>query len=67
MNVTHSDGARRRYYDRKAQAKIAAVMREFSARKLRHRSGKIVTDPAVAKAIALSEARKSGGHVPRKR
>ena len=40
----------------KAQKKIAFVMREFKAGKLKSSSGEAVTDPKQALAIALSEA-----------
>ena len=40
----------------KAQKKIAFVMREFEAGKLKSSSGEAVTDPKRALAIALSEA-----------
>lgn len=40
----------------KAQKKIALVMREFKAGKLKSSSGEAVTDPKQAMAIALSEA-----------
>jgi hypothetical protein len=40
----------------KAQKKIAFVMREFKAGKLKSSSGEAVTDPKQAMAIALSEA-----------
>lgn len=44
-------------------------MREFAEKKLHHGSkkGKIVTNPKVAIAIALSEARKKGAKIPKKR
>lgn len=50
----------------KGKNKIRSVMKEFSAGTLHHGSkrGKIVTDPKVAKAIALSEARKAGAKIP---
>ena len=54
-------------YSEKAQAKIGHVMEEFSEGKLHSgKSGKVVTDVAQAKAIALSEARKKGYKVPPK-
>ena len=53
-------------YSEKAQKKIGHVMEEFSEGKLHSGSGKIVTDPAQAKAIGLSEARKRGYKVPAK-
>lgn len=38
------------------QAKVATVMREYAAGKLKSGSGAKVTSPAQAKAIAMSEA-----------
>ena len=40
----------------KAQKKIGTVMREFSKGKLKSSSGQKVTNPAQAKAIAMSSA-----------
>jgi hypothetical protein len=52
-------------YDKKAESKIAKVMHEMKAGKLRSGgSGKKVTKRKQAVAIALSEARKAGGKVP---
>ena len=56
-----------RKYSRKAQRKVRQVMRERKAGKLRSSSGKKVTSRKQAIAIALSEARRSGAKVPRKR
>ncbi len=39
------------------QEQAARVMKEFAAGKLRNVHGSIVTDPEVAKAIAMSEGR----------
>ena len=41
---------------RQKQQKIARVLREFKAGKLKSSSGEAVTDPKQAMAIALSEA-----------
>ena len=60
--------ARKRKYGRKAQRKVRQVMRERKRGTLRSgRSGKKVTSRKQAIAIALSEARRSGAKVPRKR
>jgi hypothetical protein len=47
----------------KGQSKVSKVMREFSAGTLRSgsKTGPKVSDPAQAKAIAMSEARKARG------
>jgi hypothetical protein len=55
-------------YGRKAQSKVARAMRERKRGTLRSgRSGKRVTSRKQAIAIGLSEARRSGAKVPRKR
>jgi hypothetical protein len=55
-------------YGKKAQSKVARAMRERKRRTLRSgRSGKRVTSRAQAIAIGLSEARREGAKVPRKR
>jgi len=55
-------------YSKKASKTIGRVMREFHGKKLKSGgSGKTVTDPAQAKAIALSEARRKGYKVPPKK
>jgi hypothetical protein len=56
-------------YSSKARGKISKVMKEASKGELHSGSkkGPIVTDPAQAKAIALSEARKKGYKVPKKK
>ena len=54
-------------YDKKANAKISKVMHEKKAGTLRSGgSGKKVTSRKQAVAIALSEARRAGGRVPKK-
>ena len=52
----------------KGQKKIGKVMREYEHGELHSGSkkGPTVTSPAQAKAIALSEARKEGAHIPKK-
>jgi len=55
-------------YGRKASQKVERAMRERKRGKLRSgRSGKRVTSRKQAIAIGLSEARRAGGKVPRKR
>ncbi|HEY2990397.1 MAG TPA: DUF6496 domain-containing protein [Candidatus Binatia bacterium] len=55
-------------YGRKAQQKVRRAMRERKRGTLRSgRSGKKVTSRKQAIAIGLSEARRAGGKVPRKR
>ena len=57
-----------RKYSRKAQRKVRQVMRERKRGTLRSgRSGKKVTSRKQAIAIGLSEARRAGAKVPRKR
>ena len=57
-----------RKYGRLAEKKVARAMRERKRGTLRSgRSGKKVTSRKQAIAIGLSEARRSGGKVPRKR
>ena len=43
----------------KGRAKASKTMREFAAGKLKSSSGRTVTKPAQAKAIAMSQARKA--------
>jgi hypothetical protein len=55
-------------YGRKAQSKVKRAMHERKRGTLKSgRSGKKVTSRKQAIAIGLSEARKSGAKVPRKR
>ncbi len=54
-------------YSKKAQEKIEKVMHEKKAGTLRSSSGKKVTTRKQALAIALSEARRAGLKVPRKK
>jgi hypothetical protein len=57
-----------RRYGKKAQSKVERAMRERKRGTLRSgRSGKKVTSRKQAIAIGLSEARRSGAKVPRKR
>lgn len=58
----------RRKYGQKAKNKVGRAMHEMKHGKLRSgRSGKKVTSRKQAIAIGLSEARRSGGKVPRRR
>jgi hypothetical protein len=55
-------------YGEKASQKVEKAMHEMKRGKLRSgRSGKKVTSRRQAVAIGLSEARRAGGKVPRKR
>ena len=55
-------------YGKKAQQKVKRAMHERKRGQLRSgRSGKRVTSRKQAIAIGLSEARRAGGKVPRKR
>ena len=54
-------------YGKKAQRKVRQVMRERKRGKLRSSSGQKVTSRKQAIAIGLSEARRAGAKVPRKR
>ncbi|HTQ35851.1 MAG TPA: DUF6496 domain-containing protein [Steroidobacteraceae bacterium] len=57
-----------RKYGRKASAKVARAMHEMKSGELRSgRSGKKVTSRKQAVAIGLSEARRAGAKVPRRR
>jgi len=59
---------RRRRYGKKASKKVKRAMHERKRGKLRSgRSGKKVTSRKQAIAIGLSEARKSGARVPRRK
>ena len=54
-------------YGPKAQKKVEETMHEFQAGELKSGSGKKVTNRKQAVAIGLSEARKSGAKVPKKK
>lgn len=54
-------------YSRKASKKVEQVMREKKRGTLRSGSGKKVTSRKQAIAIGLSEARKAGAKVPKKK
>ena len=54
-------------YSKKAQDKVEENMHEMKKGKLKSGSGKKVTNPKQAVAIGLSEARKEGAKVPKKK
>ena len=54
-------------YSKKAGEKVEKVMREKKKGKLKSGSGKKVTSRKQAIAIGLSEARKAGAKVPKKK
>lgn len=54
-------------YSEKAQQKVERAMHELKEGTLRSGSGQKVTDPKQAIAIGLSEARKAGAKVPKKK
>ncbi len=56
-----------RRYGKKAQSKVKAAMHERKHGTLRSGSGKKVKSKKQAIAIGLSQARKAGGKVPKKR
>ena len=60
---------KKRKYSKKAQSKVGKVMREFKQGKLKGGKGKHpkVTSRKQAIAIGLSEARKAGAKVPKKK
>jgi hypothetical protein len=56
-----------RKYSKKSQKKVEKVMHEFKEGELRSGSGKKIKSRKQAIAIGLSEARKSGAKVPKKK
>jgi hypothetical protein len=54
-------------YSEKASEKVEKVMHEMKEGKLKSGSGKKVTSKKQAVAIGLSEARKEGAKVPKKK
>jgi hypothetical protein len=60
---------KKKKYSKKAQSKVAKVMREFKEGKLKGGAGKHpkVKSRKQAIAIGLSEARKAGAKVPKKK
>lgn len=63
-NMGHPDGKKK-----KGKSKIEKVMHEFKDKELHSGSkkGPIVSNPKQAIAISLSEARKSGAKIPKKK
>ncbi|HEX4023039.1 MAG TPA: DUF6496 domain-containing protein [Acidobacteriaceae bacterium] len=57
----------KRKYSPKASAKVATELREMKEGKLKSGSGKKVTSRKQAIAIGLSEARKEGARVPKRK
>lgn len=51
----------------KGKGKVKKVMHEFKEGKLKSGSGKKVSNRKQAVAVALSEARKSGARIPKKK
>lgn len=60
-------GAAKRKHIKDPKSKIATVQEEFKRGKLRSSSGQKVTNPKQSIAIALSEARRAGAKIPRKK
>ena len=57
----------KRKYSPKASAKVEAEMHAMKRGKLKSSSGQKVTNPRQAIAIGLSEARKEGARVPKRK
>ena len=57
----------RRKYSKKAQSKVGKVMREYKHGKLKSGGKRKVKSRKQAIAIGISEARKSGAKVPKKK
>ena len=51
----------------KGKGKVKKVMHEFKEGTLKSSSGRKVSNRKQAVAVALSEARKSGAHIPKKK
>jgi hypothetical protein len=62
-----SSGTRKKSSTTKGKAKVAKVMREHKHGTLKSGIGKKVKSRKQAVAIALSEARKSGAKIPKKK
>lgn len=60
-------GAKKRKALKNPKDKVEVVMKEFKRHTLRSGSGEHVSNPKQAIAIGLSEARKAGAHIPKKR
>ena len=58
-DVPGAGAAKRKKLDLTGREKAATVMKEFYHGKLRRKCGELVSDPQVAKAIAMSEGRKA--------
>jgi hypothetical protein len=65
--ATQKKKSSRRRYPKAASKKVAAAMHERKRGKLRSGSGKKVTSRKQAIAIGLSQARRRGASVPKKR
>jgi hypothetical protein len=65
--ATQKKKSSRRRYPKAASKKVAAAMHERKRGKLRSGSGKKVTSRKQAIAIGLSQARRGGASVPKKR
>lgn len=66
-STSHRKSTSGRKYGPKASKSVEREMHEFKEGKLKSGSGRKVTNPKQAIAIGLSEARKSGAKVPRKK
>lgn len=66
-SASSSSSSGGRKYSRKAQKKVGKVMREYKQGKLKSRGKSKVKSRKQAIAIGISEARKSGAKVPRKK
>jgi hypothetical protein len=64
INLTHTNMAK---YSEKASEKVEKTMHEMKEGKLKSGSGKKVTSKKQAVAIGLSEVRKEGAKVPKKK
>jgi hypothetical protein len=62
-----SSSSKGRKYSSKAQSKVGKVMREYKSDKLKSGGNAKVKSRKQAIAIGISEARKSGAKVPRKK
>ena len=67
MATAKKSSSGHRKYSKKAQSKVGKVMREYKQGKLKSGRGGKVKSRKQAVAIGLSEARRSGAKVPRKK
>jgi hypothetical protein len=67
LHPSRAEEIRMAKYGKRAGRKVARAMRKRKKGTLRSGSGKKVTSRKQAIAIGLSEARREGGKVPRKR